>query len=148
MRDLLTQIWEMLADRLAGPLDFRFVLQPLVAAILGIKAGIGDARLGRPAYGWRFFTGNGNRRELLRDGWHDIAKLYAAAVAMDVVYELIVYRWVYPLQSLGVAAVLAVPSYFLIRGLANRLTRRRAPTAANGTSGASDRKEAGRDGWP
>lgn len=123
MRDLLTQIGEMLAGRFDGPLSFRFVLQPIVAAILGIKAGIDDARQGRPAYGWRLVTGNGDRRELIRDGWHDVARLYAGAVAMDVVYELIVYRWVYPLQSLVVAAVLAVPSYFLIRGLANRVSR-------------------------
>jgi hypothetical protein len=146
VHDLLIQIWAMLADRLSGPLDFRFLLQPLVAAFLGIRAGIEDAHDGRPAYGWRFVTGEGDRRELLRDGWHDIAKLYAAAVAMDVIYELVVFRWVYPLQALLVAAVLAVPSYFLIRGVANRLTRRWAPRSTKRTTPAPDRREANRDG--
>jgi hypothetical protein len=145
MRDLLTQIGEMIAGRFDGPLAFRFVLQPLVAAILGVRAGIGDAREGRPAYGWRFVTGNGDSRELIRDGWHDIAKLYVAAVAIDVIYELIVYRWVYPLQSLFIAAVLAVPSYFLIRGLANRLSRRWVSGDAHGATSGPDAGEVHHD---
>lgn len=145
MHDLLTQIWAMLADRVSGPLDFRFLLQPVVAAILGIRAGIRDAHHGRPAYGWRFVTGEGNRRDLLRDGWQDIARLYVAAVAMDVVYELFVFHWIYPIQSLVVAAVLAVPSYFLIRGLANRLTRRWSTGRPHGATDIGDDAEADRD---
>lgn len=130
MDNLLTTIGDMLADRLHGPLDFRFILQPLVATVLAIGAGIRDARAGRPAYGWRIVTGNGDRRQLLREGWHDIARLFIAAVVMDMIYEFIVYRWVYPTQSLLVAFVLAVPSYFLMRGLVNRIARRWVGPAA------------------
>jgi len=131
LHGLLTTIGDMLAARLHGPLDFRFILQPLVATVLGVGAGIRDARAGRPAYGWRIVTGNGDRRQLLWQGWRDIAKLYVAAVALDMIYELIVYRWIYPTQSLAVAFVLAVPSYFLIRGLANRIARRWVRPAAH-----------------
>lgn len=125
MRELAIRIGEMMEGRWDGPLAFRFILQPLVALILGIRAGIADAREGRPAYGWGLVTGNGDRRELIRDGWEDIAKLYTAAVVIDIAYELFVFHWIYPLQSLAVAAVLAIPSYFFVRGLANRLVRSR-----------------------
>jgi hypothetical protein len=44
-------------------------------------------------------------------------------VIIDVIYELIVFRWIYPGQAPIVAATLALPFYFLSRELANRLTR-------------------------
>jgi len=122
--NLLATIGDMLADRLHGPLDFRFILQPLVATVLAIGAGLRDARAGRPAYGWRIVTGNGDRAQLLREGWREIARLYVAAVAIDLVYALVVYHWVYPLQAMFVAFMVAVPCYFLIRGLVNRIARR------------------------
>jgi hypothetical protein len=53
----------------------------------------------------------------------DVGRLFAAAVIVDLIYESMVYRWIYPGQVLIVAATLALPAYFLIRGLANRLAR-------------------------
>jgi hypothetical protein len=39
-----------LLARLSGPGAFRFVLQPLVAVLLGIRDGRADAKAGRPPY--------------------------------------------------------------------------------------------------
>jgi hypothetical protein len=39
MKHWLTEIWTMLIGRADGPLTFRFVFQPAVAAILAIRAG-------------------------------------------------------------------------------------------------------------
>src|SRR5689334_17895644 len=36
--------------RFSGPGRFRFVLQPLIATILGIRSGLADAREGRPPF--------------------------------------------------------------------------------------------------
>jgi hypothetical protein len=104
-------------------LAFRIIIQPMVAAVLAIRAGVRDAREGRPAYGWTVTTHTAERSELIRQGWHDVGGLFAAAVIIDLIYELIVFRWIYPGQALIVAATLALPPYFLIRGLANRLAR-------------------------
>jgi hypothetical protein len=41
---------EDIPQRLTGPGRFRFVLQPLVATLLGIRSGRADARAGRPPY--------------------------------------------------------------------------------------------------
>jgi hypothetical protein len=41
-----------------------------------------------------------------------------------VIYELIVYRWVYPGQALIVAVVLAIIPYLLVRGPVTRVARR------------------------
>lgn len=96
----------------------------MVAAGLAIRAGIEDARAGHPAYGWVLFTDPVRRHELLREGARHLAKLFAAAVIMDTIYQIIVFHWIYPGQALTVATMVAVPSYLLLRGPTNRLVRR------------------------
>jgi hypothetical protein len=49
---------------------------------------------------------------LIREGWRYVGKLFVAAVLIDSLYELIVFRWIYPGQALIVAIVLALPSLF------------------------------------
>jgi tryptophan-rich sensory protein len=46
--------------------------------------------------------------------------LFLVALLIDVIYEIIVFRWVSPVQALIVSIVLALPPYVLVRGLTNR----------------------------
>lgn len=48
---------------------------------------------------------------------------------MDLIYEWVMERWFYPLETLIVAIVLAVVPYLVLRGPVNRIARRwrRAP---------------------
>ena len=126
MGDFLSQHWHHLLGRFNGPMNFRLILQPLVAAFLGIRAGLKDARATRPPFGWHLFsTRRGNRPQLLQDAWKNIRNVFFAAIIMDVLYEVFILHWVYPLQALIVATILAVPAYIAGRGLTNRLARRR-----------------------
>ena len=43
VQDMFSRIWENLVARPAGPLALRFLMQPLMAAIFGIRDGIKDA---------------------------------------------------------------------------------------------------------
>ena len=63
---------------------------------------------------------------------------------IDIVYEVIELRWIYPGQTLIVAAVLAVPSYFLIRGVANRIARLWLPVPLAPSPGNGRKKGPGR----
>ena len=125
MDEILARIWDDLAGRVGGPMSFRLVLQPAMAVWLAIRAGLADARAGRPAYGWAVLTDRANRRGLVREGWKSIAKVFAAAVAIDAVYQFLVLRWVYPGEALVVAFLLACLPYLLVRGAVNRLSRSR-----------------------
>lgn len=117
--------WEMLIGRLQGPLSFRFIMQPLVAIILAIRVGVRDGREGRPPYFfWAVFTDPARRQDLIRLAWKDIGKVFVVAVVLDVVYQLIVHRWIYPGQTLIVAVSLAVIPYLLVRGPVTRILRR------------------------
>jgi hypothetical protein len=125
MNDLISRFWPDIMGRISGPLTFRLIVQPLVAAFFGLRAGLRDARAGNPAFFWHLFTTKlGDRPQLIRDGWKDIGKLFIAAMVIDVIYEIYVFHWVYPLQVLVVAVILALPAYLLVRGLTNRIARR------------------------
>ena len=121
MDEMLTRLWENLGGRIGGPMSLRLLLQPTIATVLAIKSGLADARTGKPAYLWSVLTNSEGRHELLRSGWKSVAKVFTMAVVLDVVYQLIVNRWVYPLESVIVAFVLACVPYLLVRGPVNRI---------------------------
>ena len=83
---------------------------------------------GRPPYYPTILTSPNDRRALLREGWKAVAQIFVLAVIMDAVYQLLVFRWVYPGELLLVAFLLACVPYLLIRGPVNRIARRRPST--------------------
>ena len=102
-------------------MTFRIILQPLVAATLAVKAGLLDAKTGRPPYGWTILTSPDDRAELLREGWKAVAKVFVLAVVIDAAYQVMVFGWIYPFELLLVAFILACVPYLLIRGPVNRI---------------------------
>ena len=121
---VLAVIVHPFAERFAGPLKFRLVLQPLMATYLAIRHGLHDAKTGQEPYFWSVFTSAEHRRALLAEGWKDVGKLFTLAAVLDAVYQFIVMRWIYPLDALGVAGVLAFLPYLVLRGLVTRLAKR------------------------
>jgi hypothetical protein len=95
-------------------------------SIFAIRAGLRDAKAGRPPYVWSVSKADDvyDRRALLRDGWKDIGKIFTIAIILDVIYEIVVYKWVYPIQALIIACVLALIPYLIIRGLTTRIASR------------------------
>jgi len=120
MGDFLSTFWTDFLARFDGPLHFRLFVQPLMAIVFAVRDGIRDAREGRSAYLWTLLTDAAQRRYLLESGWKGISKVFVLAVALDVVYQLIVSREVKPVQALLTAAVLALIPYALLRGPVNR----------------------------
>lgn len=118
-----SQVSSELMARLSGPFHFRFLLQPLMASLFGIRDGLKDAKAGRPPYFWAIFTDAEQRHAMIRDGWKSVAKVFFFAVVLDVVFSLVVFRGIRPVQTLLVAVVLAVVPYLLVRGPANRIAR-------------------------
>ena len=122
-------------DRLGGPMTFRVILQPLMASIFAIRAGMKDAKEGRPPYLWTILTDPSQRYSLLREGWSAIARVFILAIVMDVVYQWLYLHWIYPLELLTIAILLAVVPYLLMRGPVNRIARRRINGHATAKAG-------------
>ena len=123
MDEIWTRIVENMAGRISGPMKFRLLLQPTMAAIFAIRAGLADAKAGKPPYFWALFTEPSHRANMLKDGWKSVGKIFVLAIVLDVVYQIIVERFVYPGEALIVALVLAIVPYLLLRGLVTRLAR-------------------------
>jgi hypothetical protein len=107
-------------------MNFRLMIQPAVASFLAIRAGLRDARDGRPAFFWAALSNPAYRPELLHEGWKDVGKVFMLAIVLDSIYQLIVHRGVYVLELLITATVLAIVPYVLIRGPVNRIARTKA----------------------
>jgi len=124
LQDLLGPHLDMLVHRVNGPMAFRFIVQPTVAVFLAIRAGLRDARAGRaPYFFWPAIVDPAHHRDQFRRAWEDVGKVFMVAWVLDVVYTLMVYRWVYPVQSLIVACALAMIPYLLVRGPVIRIVR-------------------------
>lgn len=124
LQGLLSRLWSDLVARPGGPLEFRFLLQPLVAALLAARDGMRDARTGRPPYFWTLLHDPAHRRERFREGVKSTFRVVLLGVAIDAFYQFKVHGTVYPGEALGIALLLGFVPYLLIRGPADRITRR------------------------
>lgn len=125
MRDMLVRALLNVTYRVGGPMTFRIILQPLMATLFAVRAGLKDAQEGRPPYFWTLLTDSSQRVDLLREGWRSVARVFILAIIMDVIYQLIVHQWIYPLELILVAILLALIPYLFLRGPVNRLARLR-----------------------
>jgi hypothetical protein len=107
--------------RLAGPGRLRFVFQPLLAIILGIRSGLGDARAGRPPYLEGLVLHPGARRELVRTTVQSLANLALMGILLDAACQWLILGVAHPGAALVVGPILIGTPYALARGLSNRL---------------------------
>jgi hypothetical protein len=112
---------EDLPKRLTGPGRFRFVLQPLVATLLGIRNGVSDAWADRPPYLLVLVTDRQRRGELVRDGLATVANLLLIGVLLDAIFQWAILGVSYPGAALLVGPVLIATPYAVARALSNRV---------------------------
>lgn len=123
MDHMWTRVGTQLLARVSGPMKFRLVLQPLMACFFAVRAGLADARAGKPPYFWGLLRDRGQRKAMLKDGWKSVGRVFILALVLDVVYQIIVLRFVYPGEAIIVAFVLAIVPYLILRGLITRAAR-------------------------
>lgn len=122
------QFLEELPQRFTGPGRLRFILQPMIAIVLGIRGGLADTKAGNPPYLFGLLSGAGRRRELLRSGVAAIRNLVAMGIIMDIVFQLVLYRSVHPGAAVVIGPILICFPYAVSRALTTRVTRAMAKT--------------------
>lgn len=123
MEDIWIRFIENMGNRIDGPMKLRFILQPAMAAIFAIIAGLKDAKAGRIPYFWSLIYFPNSRTEMLKDGWKSVGKVFVIALVLDVIYQISVLHFVYPGEAIITAFMLAILPYLVIRGLTNRIAR-------------------------
>jgi hypothetical protein len=130
----LDRLWKDTLARPGGPMTFRFILQPAMAAAMALRDGLIDARLGRRPYLWallRGVRGPEGRRGRLWQGIVSTARVIILGVVMDVIYQWLEFKTFYPGQAAVIAILLAFVPYLLLRGPFERLARSRVAKRAS-----------------
>ena len=125
MHGIWDRVGTQLIARVSGPMKFRLVLQPCMAAFFAIRSGLADAKTGKPPYFWTMVSDHKERAELLRDGWKSVGKVFILAIVLDVIYQIIELHFVYVGEAILVAFILAFLPYLILRGIVTRIARRK-----------------------
>jgi hypothetical protein len=119
----LARVWRNIAARPGGPMTFRFVLQPAMAALAAWRDGADDARLNRTPYLSAVLFHADRRKSRLWEGVLSTAKILILGVVMDIIYQAVVLKEFYPTEAAIVAILLAFLPYALLRGPFERVAR-------------------------
>src|SRR5262249_28812012 len=95
--------WAFIEDlprRLIGPGRFRFMFQPLMAMILGIRSGIKDARLGRPPFLEGVFFHPDHREEFMKSALENVINVLLMGILLDSCFQWVLYGYSYPAAAL------------------------------------------------
>jgi hypothetical protein len=121
----IERVWYQLLARPSEPMKFRFLLQPIMAAVFAVRDGVGDARTGRPPFLWAMLYRPGRRIVRLEEALNATARIILLGLVMDVIYQYIVLHRFYPAEAVIIAIVLAFIPYAILRGPIARIARHR-----------------------
>jgi hypothetical protein len=94
--------FEDMVARLSGPGRLRFIVQPMVAILLGVRDGAKDARAGSPAFLWALAFHDQHRQKMLANAFSSVGDLIAIAILLDLISQFLIFREIRP----GAALVL------------------------------------------
>jgi len=118
-----SEFLEVVPQRFTGPGRPRFIMQPMVAILLGVRGGLADAKAGNLPYLFRLAFDAEHRRELLRSGLATVRNLLAVGIILDVVFQWVIYGDVHPGAAVVVGPILICVPYAMSRALTTRLVR-------------------------
>jgi hypothetical protein len=146
MLEFLSPVFDAMSERMSGPMSARLIIQPIMAGFFAIRSGLKDAREGKPPYFWSLLSNSEHRRDMLRDGWKSIGKVFLLAILLDVIYQIVVSRMVLPIEVVVVAFLLALSDPARHHHAARCLVPSRpVSTAARMVETAGDRGLVGRN---
>lgn len=118
---LLDALAERIIARLVGPMSLRFVFQPLVAVLLGIRDGAMDAKAGEPPFIIDLVIDRENRRTKLAGVLKSLSKTIIIATVFDMIAQYLIFDQVRVIPAIIVGVFLLTVPYSLARGMTNRI---------------------------
>jgi hypothetical protein len=118
---------EGLIARVAGPMGLRFVFQPLVGLLLGVRDGMIDAKAGEPPFILDLIVNRENRKAKLINIIKSLSKTIIIAIVLDMIVQYLIFDQVRVTSAIMVAVMILIVPYSLARAITNRiLTKRRS----------------------
>lgn len=128
-RDFFTDI----LARFSGAGRLRFIVQPTVALVMGVRDGIKDAREGHRPFVLALLSKQARKYDLLRSSFASVRDLISIAIILDVISQFLIFQRIHPGAALLVGPILIAIPYALSRALATSLSRKRSRSAQVGS---------------
>ena len=122
---MLDTVAERVIARLVGPMSLRFVFQPLVAVLLGIRDGAMDAKAGEPPFIIDLIVDRDNRRDKLAEVLKSLSKTIVIATVFDMIAQYLIFDQVRVIPAIVIGVFLLSVPYSLARGITNRIVTAR-----------------------
>ena len=116
--------WEGIVDVASGRGQFRLILQPLIAVIVGVKFGMADAKSGKDPFLWRLAVTSKDRMKLVKQALKSVIIPFTIAIVVDGILQYLLLGYVRPLAAVVMGAVLVFVPFVISRSLSNRVYRR------------------------
>ncbi len=120
MNEIFKTVIERVIARVTGPMSLRFVLQPAMAILLGIRDGRLDSRAGAPPFGWALVFMKG-RRAALKSALNALLVPIIVGSVMDAIAQYLIFHQVRPGFALVVGTLVMGLPYVAARGISNRI---------------------------
>lgn len=111
--------------RLTGSMKFRFILQPIVSILLGVRDGRKDAAAGKAPYIYDIFLRPEHRDRALRVSVKSLATPILIGTALDCVAQYLLFDRVWLIPALIVGFTVMAFPYSFARGITNRVVRKK-----------------------
>src|SRR5262249_44270276 len=108
----MSEISEYLHQMLTGPGHLRFLLQPVVAILIGVLDGLRDSHAGHgPFWRWVWSRPGGERGRRLTEGLHHLVVPLCLGLGLSLVFQYVNRRSVHLIPALVAALFLVALPY-------------------------------------
>ena len=125
MEFLKQVINELITRILLGPFHFRFIVQPIMAMLLGVRDGLTDAKAGSPPFIYGLYSCRKNLRPFIGGAIRRLQMPVLFATVLDAIVQYVMFGYIRPLTALLVGSMLMALPYSIARGISNRVRSRR-----------------------
>lgn len=122
---LLSSFVEGFIARVAGPMSLRFVFQPLVGLLLGVRDGMKDAKAGEPPFILDLIVNRENRKAKLSSLFESLSKTIIIALILDAIAQYLIFDQVRITSAIIIAVIILIVPYSLARAITNKVVTKR-----------------------
>ncbi len=107
-------------------MSLRFILQPLIGLLLGVRDGLKDARAGEPPFIYDLIVNREDRRAKLSSLLQSLSKTIVIAIVLDLIAQYLIFGHVRISGAIVVAVIILVVPYSVARAITNQAITRRS----------------------
>jgi hypothetical protein len=118
-------IFERFVARFTGPMNLRFIVQPAMAILLGIRDGIHDSKEGEIPFLWALCTRREGRKDQLKKAIKRLTIPLAIAIVLDGIVQYLLFQRVRVLGAVIIGTAIMGLPYSIAREITNRIASTR-----------------------